>query len=99
MEAACHSRATPSKWSAAAGSSEERGEKISMRRWFLLFAAVATTATLVAGFASSAGAYGGGATHDTWQVGMSFNCDNPTAPDCLDPISGQPSLGGILGLD
>ena len=68
-----------------------------MRRWFLLFAAVATTAALVAGFASSAGAYGGGATHDTWQVGMSFNCDNPTAPDCLDPISGQPSLGGFWG--
>jgi hypothetical protein len=39
-----------------------------------LFAAVVLVA---AGFASSAGAYGGGANHDMWQVGLSFNCNNP----------------------
>jgi hypothetical protein len=49
-----------------------------MRRFTALIVALVATAALAAGFASSAGAYGGGATHDTWQVGMSFNCDNPS---------------------
>ena len=68
-----------------------------MRRWFILLAAVATAAAVAAGFASSAGAYGGGATHDTWQVGLSFNCDNPSAPDCQNPETGLPELGGFWG--
>jgi len=49
-----------------------------MRRLFVMLAALAAAVALSAGFASSAGAYGGGSSHDTWQVGLSFNCDNPT---------------------
>src|SRR6266581_2307394 len=49
-----------------------------MRRSFLMLAALAAAAALAGGFAASAGAYGGGASHDTWQIGLSFNCDSPT---------------------
>ena len=49
-----------------------------MRRLILMAAALAVTATLAAGFASPAGAYGGGASHDMWQVGISENCNNPS---------------------
>src|SRR5438552_15916746 len=48
-----------------------------MRRLVLMLAALAAAAALAAGFASSAGAYGGGAGHDMWQIGFSFNCNNP----------------------
>jgi hypothetical protein len=68
-----------------------------MRRSFLMFAALATSAALAAGFASSAGAYGGGASHDTWQVGLSFNCNNPSFFLCQDPETGSPELGGFWG--
>ena len=47
-------------------------------RSLVLVAALAAAVALAAGFASSAGAYGGGASHDTWQVGISGNCDNPS---------------------
>ncbi|MDX6402320.1 MAG: hypothetical protein QOF27_2926 [Gaiellaceae bacterium] len=60
-----------------------------MRRFTGMVAALAAAAALAAGFASSAGAYGGGATHDTWQVGLSFNCNNPVL------CAGQ--LGGFWG--
>ena len=53
-----------------------------MRRLVVMVAALAAAAALAAGFASSAGAYGGGASHDMWQIGISFNCNNPTA--CAD---------------
>jgi hypothetical protein len=46
-----------------------------MKRLLILVAAVTV---LAAAAASAAGAYGGGAGHDTWQVGLSFNCDNPS---------------------
>jgi len=49
-----------------------------MRRTLLLLAALVAAAALAGGFAASAGAYGGGSGHDTWQVGLSFNCDNPS---------------------
>jgi len=49
-----------------------------MRRMMVLVAALIAAAAVSAGFATSAGAYGGGATHDTWQIGLSFNCDSPT---------------------
>lgn len=49
-----------------------------MRRSLVWLAALAVAAALAAGFASSARAYGGGASHDTWQIGLSFNCDNPS---------------------
>jgi hypothetical protein len=57
-----------------------------MKRLLFLVAAVTL---LAAGAASSAGAYGGGAGHDTWQVGLSFNCDNPS-------VCGN-DLGGFWG--
>ncbi len=57
-----------------------------MKRSLLLFAALAATVALAAGFASSASAYGGGASHDMWQVGLSFNCNNPSV--CVDELGG-----------
>jgi hypothetical protein len=57
-----------------------------MRRTIVLVAALAAAAALAAGFASSAGAYGGGASHDMWQVGLSFNCNNPSV--CGDELGG-----------
>ena len=58
-----------------------------MKRLLVLVAAVTV---LAAGAASSAGAYGGGADHDTWQVGLSFNCNNPASSFCQNPETGQP---------
>jgi hypothetical protein len=49
-----------------------------MRRTILMVAAFVAAAGLAAGLASSAGAYGGGAAHDMWQAGLSFNCNNPS---------------------
>jgi hypothetical protein len=39
---------------------------------------VAVMVVLAAAFAASASAYGGGATHDSWQIAISTNCDDPT---------------------
>jgi hypothetical protein len=49
-----------------------------MQRSVVLLAALIAAAAVSAGFATSASAYGGGASHDTWQIGLSFNCDSPT---------------------
>jgi hypothetical protein len=49
-----------------------------MRRLILIAAALAAAAMLAAGSASPAGAYGGGAGHDMWQIGISGNCNNPS---------------------
>src|SRR6059058_4031500 len=68
-----------------------------MRRSFLMLAALAATAALAAGFVSSAGAYGGGASHDTWQIGISGNCNNPASSFCQNPVTGSPELGGFWG--
>jgi hypothetical protein len=57
-----------------------------------MVAALAAAAVLALGFASPAGAYGGGAGHDTWQVGISFNCNNPSPDFC-----GPDGLGGFWG--
>jgi len=62
-----------------------------MRRSLVLVAALIAAAALSAGFATSAGAYGGGASHDTWQVATSFNCDNPTI------CAAQGGTGGFWG--
>jgi hypothetical protein len=59
-----------------------------MRRLILIAAALAAAAMLAAGSASPAGAYGGGASHDMWQIGISENCNNPSI--CAD-------LGGTGG--
>jgi len=56
-----------------------------MRRFFVVVAVLAAAA-LAGGLASSAGAYGGGSSHDTWQVGLSFNCNNPSF--CGDDLGG-----------
>jgi hypothetical protein len=56
------------------------------RRSIVMVAALAAAVALAAGFASSAGAYGGGASHDTWQVGFSGNCNNPSF--CGDELGG-----------
>jgi hypothetical protein len=60
-----------------------------MRRTLVLIAVLAAAVALAAGFAASAGAYGGGASHDTWQIGLSFNCNNPS-------LCGN-DLGGFWG--
>ncbi len=62
----------------------------AVRRSALLVAALAAAALLAVGFASPAGAYGGGANHDMWQVGLSFNCNNPS-------ICNTPDFGGTGG--
>jgi hypothetical protein len=58
----------------------------ALRRSLLMVAALAAAAVLAMGFASPAGAYGGGAGHDTWQVGLSGNCNNPSL--CGDELGG-----------
>jgi hypothetical protein len=45
-----------------------------MRRLLVLLASAGAVLALSA---SPASAYGGGADHDMWQVGLSFNCNNP----------------------
>src|SRR5213595_3849596 len=57
-----------------------------MRRFIVMVAALTATVVLAAGFASSAGAYGGGASHDMWQIGFSGNCNNPSF--CGDELGG-----------
>ena len=42
-----------------------------------LILSIAMALTLAGVMVSPAGAYGGGADHDMWQVGVSFNCNNP----------------------
>ncbi len=68
-----------------------------MRRSVVMLAALASATALAAGFASSAGAYGGGASHDTWQIGISGNCNNPASSFCQNPETGSPEPGGFWG--
>jgi hypothetical protein len=67
-----------------------------MRKCLIGLGTVLVVAAVAAVFVRSASAYGGGATHDTWQVGISFNCDNPASPLCQGP-QGEPELGGFWG--
>jgi hypothetical protein len=60
-----------------------------MGRFRRLLMSIAMALTLAGVMVSPAGAYGGGADHDMWQVGVSFNCNNPDF--CGD------SLGGLWG--
>ncbi len=60
-----------------------------MGRSVLMLAALAAALALAAGFASSAGAYGGGASHDMWQIGFSFNCNNPDPTICEEGTGGN----------
>ena len=61
-----------------------------MRKLVSVIAAVAALCAISGVTASSAGAYGGGAGHDMWQVGLSFNCNNPD-------FCGADNLGGFWG--
>ena len=54
-----------------------------MRRLLVLVAAAAAVLALSM---SPANAYGGGANHDMWQIGLSFNCNNPDV--CGDEVGG-----------
>ena len=61
-----------------------------MKRLTVLVSLVAMLALAALGAtAAPAGAYGGGADHDMWQIGLSFNCNNPD-------ICGT-DLGGFWG--
>ncbi len=59
------------------------------RRFSVLAVAMVSWLALVASAAPQAHAYGGVGTLDMWQVGLSFNCNNPSA--CA------PDLGGFWG--
>jgi len=54
-----------------------------MKRFLAMVAGIAAAVALTA---SPANSYGGGADHDTWQVAMSFNCNNPDF--CDDELGG-----------
>jgi hypothetical protein len=62
----------------------------ALRRSILTVAGLAAAAVLAVGLASPASAYGGGAGHDTWQVGISGNCNNLS-------FCGADGLGGFWG--
>jgi len=62
----------------------------ALRRSILLAATSATAAVLAVGVSTPAFAYGGGASHDTWQVGISDNCNNLS-------FCGADGLGGGWG--
>jgi hypothetical protein len=49
-----------------------------MRRSIMLAVALLSMGAVVAIAPGTAGAYGGGSGHDMWQVGLSFNCNNPS---------------------
>src|SRR5512132_4174725 len=58
-----------------------------MKRLTVLVSLVAILALAALGAtAAPAGAYGGGANHDMWQVGISGNCNNPSF--CGDELGG-----------
>jgi hypothetical protein len=61
-----------------------------MKRLTVLVSLVAILALAALGAtAAPAGAYGGGASHDMWQIGISGNCNNPS-------FCGE-ELGGFWG--
>jgi len=57
-----------------------------MRRMIVLMTVAGMTLLGLVGIASPASAYGGGAGHDMWQIGVSANCDNPSV--CGDELGG-----------
>jgi hypothetical protein len=61
-----------------------------MRRLILTMSMIAAMALAAVAWSAPAGAYGGGADHDMWQIGISFNCDNPS-------ICNTPEIGGTGG--
>jgi hypothetical protein len=65
-----------------------------MRRIALQASLFTAVVLVAAAFASSAAAYGGGSSHDTWQIGLSFNCNNPSF--CGNDLGG---FWGWVGFD
>src|SRR6266699_2227155 len=64
-----------------------------MRRTRLVAAVLSVSALVAAGLllgAGSAGAYGGDGHMDVYQIGISFNCNNPS-------FCGSENLGGFWG--
>jgi hypothetical protein len=60
-----------------------------MKRLTVLVSLVAMLALAALGAtAAPAGAYGGGADHDMWQIGLSFNCNSPSLPLCQEMGAG-----------
>jgi hypothetical protein len=57
-----------------------------MRRLANVLTCLVLPLALAGAIASPVGAYGGGADHDMWQVGVSFNCTNPDF--CGDGLGG-----------
>jgi hypothetical protein len=57
-----------------------------MRRLLVLVISLTAAVGSIATVAAPAAAYGGGADHDMWQVGLSFNCNNPSV--CGDFLGG-----------
>jgi hypothetical protein len=68
-----------------------------MRRLILTVSLIATMAVAAVAWTAPAGAYGGGANHDMWQVGLSFNCNNPSI--CTGPDMGTGGFWGWAELD
>jgi hypothetical protein len=60
-----------------------------IRRSFAMVLALSAMLATAVAFASPANAYGGGANHDMWQVGLSANCNKPS-------VCGN-ELGGFWG--
>src|SRR6266700_865105 len=63
-------------------NAESRRLTGALRRSILTVAGLAAAAVLAVGLASPASAYGGGANHDMWQIGLSMNCNNPSLSLC-----------------
>jgi hypothetical protein len=68
-----------------------------MRRLILTVSLIATMAVAAVAWTAPAGAYGGGANHDMWQIGLSFNCNNPSI--CNTPDMGTGGFWGWAELD
>lgn len=60
-----------------------------MKRLSALMTAAVVAAALMALPVGPALAYGGGAHHDMWQVGLSFNCNNPSLCTELGEVGGS----------
>jgi hypothetical protein len=60
-----------------------------MRRLKMMVASLGVAVCLMVVSVAQVSAYGGGAGHDTWQIGISANCNNPA-------VCGQ-FLGGFWG--
>ena len=69
---------------------------ITVKRALLALVVVVASAAFAGGMsAAKAHAYGRAGSMGVYQIGLSENCDNRSL--CIDPTTGQPSLGGFWG--